>query len=195
MTDTWFRRNSKPQPFVNITVQALPEDYSAFGVDLSTLSAPTIIPAMTDTGCQSCLAGLRVIHRIGLSKSDLIPVTMQMHTANNDGIKILGASLLWFSSDDSSSRVVKTRQMTYVTDSSDKLFLSRETCVQLGIISNRFLEVQPSRPGTAAVHGENTAPYGCPERQSPPPLPNYRSIFLITTGLARSTYVNTSLCL
>jgi hypothetical protein len=113
ITDTWFRRNSKPQPFVNITVRALPEDYSAFGVDLSTPSAPTIIPAMADTGCQSCLAGLRVIHRIGLSKSDLIPVTMRMHTSNNDGIKILGALLLRFSSEDSSDRVVETRQMIY----------------------------------------------------------------------------------
>jgi hypothetical protein len=91
MTDTWFRRNSTPQPFVIITVRALPKDYSAFGVDLSTPSAPTIIPAMADTGCQSCLASLRVIHRIGLSKSDLNLVTMRMHTANNDGIKILGA--------------------------------------------------------------------------------------------------------
>lgn len=172
MTDTWVRRNSKPQPFVNITVRALPEDYSAFGVDLSTPSAPTIIPAMADTGCQSCLAGLRVIHRIGLSESDLIPVTMRMHTANNNGIKILGASLLRFSSKDSSGRVVETRQMTYVTDSSDKLFLSREACVQLGIISNRFPEAQPSQTGTAAVHGENTAPCGCPTRQSPPPPPS-----------------------
>jgi hypothetical protein len=64
---------------------------------------------------------------------------------------------------------VETRQMTYVTDSSDKLFLGREACVQLGIISNMFPDVQPSRTGTTAVHGENTAPCGCPERQSPPP--------------------------
>jgi hypothetical protein len=80
MIDTWFCRNLKPQPFVNITVLALPEDYSAFGVDLSTPSPPTVIPALADTGCQSCLAGLRVIHRIGLSKSDLIPLTMHMNT-------------------------------------------------------------------------------------------------------------------
>jgi hypothetical protein len=69
-----------------------------------------------------------------------MPVTMRMHTANNDGIKILGASLLRFKSETRSGRVVETGQMTYVTDSSDKLFLCREACLQLGIISNRFPE-------------------------------------------------------
>ena len=31
------------------------------------------VPAMADTGCQSCLVGLKVIHRLGLRESDLIP--------------------------------------------------------------------------------------------------------------------------
>ena len=46
--------------------------------------------------------------------------------------------------------------MTYVTDSSDKLFLSREACVNLA----------------AAVHGENKAPFGSPLRQRSPPTPS-----------------------
>ena len=57
-------------------------------------SACAHIPATVDTGCQSCLGGLKVVYRLGLSESDLIPVTMRMRTANNDGIKILGAMLL-----------------------------------------------------------------------------------------------------
>ena len=34
---------------------------------------------MADTGCQSCLATMKVIEHIGLHKKDLIPVTMWMH--------------------------------------------------------------------------------------------------------------------
>lgn len=49
---------------------------------------------MADTGCQSCLAGVQVIHKLGLTKSDLIPLTMKMHAANNGGITILGATIL-----------------------------------------------------------------------------------------------------
>ena len=52
---------------------------------------------MPNTGCQSCLASIKVIRRLGLCESDLIPVTMQMHAVNNNGIKILGAVILRFS--------------------------------------------------------------------------------------------------
>ncbi|CAC5376347.1 unnamed protein product [Mytilus coruscus] len=45
---------------------------------------------MADTGCQSFLAGIKVLHKIGLTKRDLIPVNMQIHAANNKGIVILG---------------------------------------------------------------------------------------------------------
>jgi len=45
--------------------------------------------AMADTGCQSCLTGIKVIQQLGLHQSDLIPVSMRMHAANNQGIEIL----------------------------------------------------------------------------------------------------------
>lgn len=45
--------------------------------------------AMADTSSQSCLASMMVIHLLSLCKDDLIPVTMHMNAANNDGIKIL----------------------------------------------------------------------------------------------------------
>ena len=81
---------------------------------------------MADTGCQSCL---------GLHQTDLIPVTMRMYAANNKGITILRATILRFSGKGKSGATLETRQITYVTDSSDQLFLSREACTVLGIIS------------------------------------------------------------
>lgn len=51
---------------------------------------------MADTGCQSYLASMKVICP-SLSKNDLLPVTMCMHAANNNGIQILGAVLPRFS--------------------------------------------------------------------------------------------------
>ena len=41
-----------------------------------------VIPAMADTGCQGCLPGVKVIHRLGLQKHHLIPVKIKMHAAN-----------------------------------------------------------------------------------------------------------------
>jgi len=95
LSKSWIQRNSKPQPFLNVTVQICAQYYSELGLDdykVSSLAAS--IPALADTGCQSCLTGLKVVQRHGFREEQLIPVTMRMHGVNNDGIRILGALLL-----------------------------------------------------------------------------------------------------
>lgn len=92
---------------------------------------------MADTGCRSCLAGIKVLHRLGFNRSDLIPVTMKMHAANNKGINILDAIIL-LQGTNKHGRPVETRQLTDLTDNSYKLFLSREACVALKIIFETF---------------------------------------------------------
>ena len=84
---------------------------------------------MADMGCQSSLAGLKVVKSLGISVRDLIPVNIKMQAANNDSIRILGATILRLSGKNTEGKERSTRQMVYVTDSTDKLFLSREACV------------------------------------------------------------------
>ena len=96
LTNTWIKRPSKPQPFININVSLSSEDNESFGHKLNTESQKILVSAMADTGCQSCLAGINVMKRLGLGKNDLIPVSMKMHAANNKGIAILGALFLKF---------------------------------------------------------------------------------------------------
>ena len=117
----------------------LPEDYSACDLPVpSSRRKPINTAVMADTGCQSCLASLTIIKRLGLRQTDLIPVPMRMHAANNKGITILAATILRFLGKCKSGATLETREITYVTDSSDKLFLSREACIALGIISEIF---------------------------------------------------------
>ncbi len=98
LNDQWVRQPSKPQPLLTLTATVKPENYKALGFKLTdTRLKPTQISVMADTGCQSCLASMRVIQRLGLTKRDLIPVTMNMYAANNHGIQILGAAILRFS--------------------------------------------------------------------------------------------------
>ena len=73
---------------------------------------------------------------------DLIPVTMKMHAANSEGIKILGAIIARFSAKAVSGETFTIRQITYITDGANKLFLSREACVALGMISNNSLVLE-----------------------------------------------------
>ena len=93
---------------------------------------------MADSGCQSCLASVKVIQCLGLCKDDRILVTMRMHATNNNGIKILGAVLLRFSGRSPFGQTMETQQIVYVTSDSDKLFLRQETCTALGMISENF---------------------------------------------------------
>jgi hypothetical protein len=187
LSETWIKRSSAPQPYIDLTVSAPAEDYKALGFTLTKTSTPAMLPAMADTGCQSCLAGIRVIHRLGLRKADLIPVTMRMNAANQKGITILGAAILRFSGKDSMGRPLETRQMTYITDNSDKLFISKEACIALGIIPENFPELgsadalqhpstsvlQDDAPTEAAGTTAREHPAcNCPKRQRPPPPPS-----------------------
>ena len=133
-------------------------------------------------------AGFTVINKLGLKQSDLIPVTLKMHAANGNGIKILGATILRISGTDDHGDNIETRQMTYITDCSDKLFLSREACVALGIISDSFPSIGEingsaiadmlvnndslNMDETATCTIDGTSPCDCPKRELPPAPPN-----------------------
>ena len=90
------------------------------------LSKNIAVSAMADTGCQSCLAGMKLMHRLGMTKKDLIPVNMRMHAANNKSIQILGAIILKLHGSSKDGNVRAAHQITYITNDSDKLFLCRE---------------------------------------------------------------------
>ncbi len=100
-----------------------------------------------------------------------------MHAANSKDINILWAVILRFSGKDPSGKLVETRQMTYVTNNSDKVFLSREACINLGLITEAFPMVGEFA-NTSEVHDTpcistsiEVALCGCPRRQRPPPPP------------------------
>ena len=134
---------------------------------------------MADTGCQSCLASMKSVCLLGIRARDLIPVTMKMYTACNDSIKILGATILRFSGTSPSGASLETRQLTYITHDSDKVFLSREACKELGMISEQFPtigETPTTHPSAQSAITHDTTdspipPYKCPKRQMPPSKP------------------------
>ncbi|ELU06622.1 hypothetical protein CAPTEDRAFT_189257 [Capitella teleta] len=164
-------------PYISLTVSVHPEDFKTLGHLTSLKHRSTSLLTMADTGCQSCLAGMRAIAALGITDKDLIPVSLKMHAANNQGINILGAVALRFHSSNPQGQTVETRQLTYITGSTDTLFLSCEACSALGIISNRFPTV-----GVAFCAGQDQGAADddpsaadstcfCPRRQGPPSLP------------------------
>jgi len=164
MCDKWRKRISDPQPYVNLTLTNKREDYKALGFNLLKHTRAVTLPAMADTGCQSCLIGIKVVQQMGLSTEDLIPVSMTMKAANNKGIRILGAVVVRFVGNSDDARRLETRQIAYVTDTSDRIFLSRAACMDLGMISDRF-------PTLGEVNLTTSELCDCPRRAEPPTKP------------------------
>ena len=61
--EMWEKRASDPQTLVEVTTQAIPSDAQDLGFHTPFLSPSwkASFPAMADTGCQSCLAGLSLL--------------------------------------------------------------------------------------------------------------------------------------
>ena len=173
---SWQKRKSDPQPCINIKVQAIPTDYSAIGV-MQPFKHPTptiSYSGMADTGCQSCLAGLDLLHQLSLQKHHLIPVNMQMTAANNKGIEILGAIPLRITGVSPTGSPITTRQIIYITPVTNRLFLSKLACIRLGLISSTF----PTIGETLGMSDTTVQPdpltqekCQCPRRTMPPPPP------------------------
>ena len=153
---------------------------------------------MTETGCQSCLAGFKTVQRLGLTKSDLLPVKMKMHAANDQPISILGAIILRISGTDQNDNVKETRQMTYITKDSNNIFLSKAACIDLGMISKDFptIGATPSTDNHATVLEESfrhLCPQNFPSQRQLRTAKSFKDTFSTTTNQAPLTLVSTNL--
>ena len=139
---TWIKRPSKPQPFLQLGISIHPEDYATLGIPLKVrkkISASLYV--MADTGCQSCLISLKLLRRIGLQRKHLTPCSMSMETANHGCISIIGSVVVRLTGRSPTGESLETRQILYVTDTANKLFLSQEACEDLGLVSSDFPRV------------------------------------------------------
>lgn len=165
LTDTWRKCPSMSQPIITLSVSINNDDYVSIGFPHNVGNRTTNIDCIADTGCQSCLGGLYIVKQLGLSKSDLLPVNMSMRAANSVSINILGAIVIRISGYNDKSCI--TKQIVYITDATNKFFLSREACLALGIISDKF----PSIGEYSSSVATDEHPCNCQPRQKPPPRP------------------------
>ena len=178
MSDSWIKHSSRPQPYISLSVTAKADDYTALGLEFNLSPKRTTMQVMADTGCQSCLAGINLMKRIGFDERKLIPVSMSMRAANDASINILGATILRLTGHDCKGQPLETRQIVYVTNSTDKFFLSREACISLGIITKHFPKIGEAKDSSNCHIKQSDKPSiknetcNCPRRILPPQKPN-----------------------
>ena len=170
LCDSWKRKSSHPQPVIDVRVVVHPDDSAALGFsDGNHKVKHCEMQALADTGCQSCLAGTNILRLLGLQQSDIIPVTMQMSAATNQGIKISGAIVARVGGK-SAAGSAETRQIIYLTDDTKRLFLSKQACIALGFISKNFPTVGETHSSVCQVTSDSACQ--CPTRKPPPPVPS-----------------------
>ena len=165
MCDRWSHQPSKPQPFINLEIATHREDYQSLGFTLTSRPGKCTISGMADTGCQSCLCGLP-----GMNKLDISRKTSSLSQCRcMQPIKHPSAYLELLSSDrqeePSLANVFKPDKSS-VTDNVDKLFISCEECISLGMISENFPSI-----GEAAslITSSKAAICDCPRCTLSPP--------------------------
>ena len=140
------------------------------------------------------VAGVKFIHSLGVKKSELIPLSHGVNAANNAGLGLLGGLLVIFSGEDCLGNMKTSKQLCYVADNIDGVFLSRSACVDLGLIDKNFPTIGTfNTPNLSAMsksnsenkneesykfftanNGKNKCSKGacvCPRRELPPPVP------------------------
>ena len=142
--------------------------------------------------------GIRTVYAMGLGRKNIIPVGMTIKAANTGGLKLLGGVLVRISGKVHGGGERHTRQLAYVAEEVDRVFLSKKASEELGIISNTFPTIGAfaMESGDAAINalkddiltseddsqtemkefktceGLDVDKCSCPKRELPPPVPD-----------------------
>ena len=119
------------------------------------------ICAIADSGTQACLMGLQPLKKLGLRRQHLTRVNKRTLVANNEEINVLGALFLKLSGLKVKGQQLMTSAMVYVTDSTDRFYLSRAALAKLGIIGYDFPKIGATRE--AEVCQNNAGTHDCPK--------------------------------
>eukprot|EP00794_Sanderia_malayensis_P000859 gene859-151_t len=128
--------------------RARPRDHPRLPITIS-LDQPTTIAdkhhriqvtttAIADTGAQSDLWSLDEYLSCGFLRDDLTPVKLSLAAANRSPISLEGAFFAKLSVTLRNGQTTSSRSMVYVSNSVRALYLSYETLLNLGLLSQNF---------------------------------------------------------
>jgi hypothetical protein len=147
----WWTRPVKPHPLLkDVRVDIDRASYSELGHVMPLGMRTLDIDALADTGAQMVVIGPRQLERLGVMKSELIPATMKILTADGNSMCGSGAILLRITAVVGGVQRSSVQQ-AYMAEGADQLFLSQECLVDLGCIEDDFPNGGPVRQvGVAA---------------------------------------------
>ena len=170
----WMVAESKAQPTLQLKIFTRTSDYDHLNLPYPNVTSKSV-SAITDTGAQSSLMGIKTYLKCGFRRENLLPVKRKMYAANNEGITILGAIFARLSGLKKNGERIETAEMIYVTDSTNLFYLSRRAMEQLQIISHDFPSIGTSyQAANDEMKSQDITPHccDCAPRVPPPARPN-----------------------
>ena len=176
MFGKWAARKPEPQPAVTVSVSVCKVGYEQLSVPAPRRPRTVTYPALPDTGAQMVVSGMDLVHKAGVTKRELFPVSSGIKAANSEGLKLIGGLLVTISAVGSDGITRSGSHMCYISEHVNRLFLSKKACQNLGIIGENFPEVG-SADNTHSINKcelvDNSDPdsCGCPKRAQTPAPP------------------------
>ena len=137
--DEWKRACLRPHPRVSISVSLDNSKPAKHCHNPSTATEQSIdISAIADTGAQSDLWSLDEFLACGFCRDDLSPVSLKLSAANRSSISIEGAFFVKLTAKSRNGEKSSCRSMVYVSSSVNAMYLSYESLLNLGILSQIF---------------------------------------------------------
>ena len=89
-----------------------------------------------------CVGGQQFLYEIGISTGDLCTPALKISGVDNYGLRMLGVVFMAFMGrNPRTDETRETRQMVYIAEGVNQLFLSLDAIKQLGIVSPSFPQV------------------------------------------------------
>ena len=145
--------------------------------------------ATFDTGAQISVGPTQLVHHLGVKSETIFRVATKVNAATSTPLVVKGAVLLQITAKNSTTnRTLTSRQLVYISDSVNQLYLSKNACIDLGTIPPSFPSIGSCCPDLEATPASITAvkankcsnsgvvshgdtPCSCPTRTDPPPEP------------------------
>ena len=134
---------------------------------------PSPLPVCADTGCQSTAVPPSYAYKAGYKRKYFIPVASKMNGAGRSDLGVLGAVILELLCTGADNMTYVTRQLCYVCDKVDRVYLCRQALTDLCCITPQFPTPQPttqSAHSSACIGDDQDNPCSCPTLPAIPPL-------------------------
>ena len=148
----WERARLRDDPKVPITISVDTPAPARNSRSTHASNARAEVSAIADTGAQSDLWSLTDFLACGFSRDDLSPVSLSLSAANRSPISIEGAFFARLTTKSRGGEVASCHSMVYVSSSVQAMYLSYESMLHLGILTNDFPSVDNADRPSAMHH-------------------------------------------